>query len=85
MDVGAGLYMCDVVKKFTFAISSPDELLFHLFSHVSSSLSIPTLAVHLSFTPRISLILPTLDCLLPSDLPSRITGLNTFVFAGGFC
>jgi len=57
---------------------------FHLFSHVSSSLSIPTLAVHLAYTPRISLILPTLDCLLPSDLPSRITGLNTFVFAGGF-
>ena len=25
MGVGAGLYMCDVVKKFTFAISSPDE------------------------------------------------------------
>ena len=31
MGVGAGLYMCDVVKKkFTFAISSPDEFLsFH--------------------------------------------------------
>jgi len=29
MGVGAGLYMCDVVKKkFTFAISSPDEFLF---------------------------------------------------------
>jgi len=28
MDVGAGLYMYDViVKKFTFAISSPDEFL----------------------------------------------------------
>jgi len=28
MGVGAGLYMYDVVvKKFTFAISSPDELL----------------------------------------------------------
>ena len=27
MGVGADLYMCDVVvKKFTFAISSPDEL-----------------------------------------------------------
>jgi len=24
----AGLYMCDLVKKFTFAISSPDEFLF---------------------------------------------------------
>jgi len=31
MGVGADLYMCDVVKKFTFAISSPDEFLF-LFS-----------------------------------------------------
>jgi len=28
MGVGAGLYMCDLVKKFTFAISSPDEFLF---------------------------------------------------------
>ena len=29
MDVGAGLYMCNVVvEKFTFAISSPDELLY---------------------------------------------------------
>jgi len=27
MGVGAGLYMCDVVKKFTFANSSPDEFL----------------------------------------------------------
>ena len=27
MGVGAGLYMCDVVKQFTFAISSPDEFL----------------------------------------------------------
>jgi len=27
MGVGAGLYMCDIVKKFTFAISSPDEFL----------------------------------------------------------
>jgi len=33
MGVGAGLYMCDVVeKKFTFAISSPDEFLFILVS-----------------------------------------------------
>jgi len=29
MDVGAGFYMYDaVVKKFTFAISSPDEFLY---------------------------------------------------------
>ena len=27
MGVGAGLYMCDVVKQFTFAISYPDEFL----------------------------------------------------------
>ena len=27
MGVDAGLCMCDVVKKFTFAISSPDEFL----------------------------------------------------------
>ena len=33
MSVGAGLYMCDVVvKKFTFAISSPDEFLYHITS-----------------------------------------------------
>jgi len=32
MGVGAGLYMYDVVvKKFTFAISSPDEFLLHLY------------------------------------------------------
>jgi len=31
MDVRAGLYMYDVVvKKFTFAISSPDEFLFYI-------------------------------------------------------
>jgi len=31
MGVGAGLYMYDVViKKFTFAVSSPDEFLFLL-------------------------------------------------------
>jgi len=34
MGVGAGLYMCDVVKKFTFAISSPDEFLFTAVSDV---------------------------------------------------
>jgi len=28
MGVGAGLYMYDVVEKFTFAISSPDEFFF---------------------------------------------------------
>jgi len=29
MGVGAGLYMWDVVKNFTFAISSPDEFLYN--------------------------------------------------------
>ena len=29
MGVRVGLYMCDVVKKFTFAISSPDEFLLY--------------------------------------------------------
>jgi len=34
--VGAGLYMYDVVvKKFTFAISSPDEFLFDLAYNIS--------------------------------------------------
>jgi len=32
MGVGAGLYMCDLVKKFKFAISSPDEFLLYLSS-----------------------------------------------------
>jgi len=32
MDVGAGLYMYDVVEKFTFAISSPDDFLFQFTS-----------------------------------------------------
>jgi len=32
MGVGAGLYVYDVVvKKFTFAISSPDEFLYRLW------------------------------------------------------
>jgi len=35
MGVGAGLYMYDVVvKKFTFAISSPDEFLFRIADSV---------------------------------------------------
>jgi len=35
MGIGAGLYMYDVVvQKFTFAISSPDEFLFTLYSNV---------------------------------------------------
>jgi len=34
MDVVAGLYMYDVVvKKFTFAISSPDEFLVNISAH----------------------------------------------------
>jgi len=36
MGVGAGLYMYDVVvKKFTFAISTPDEFLSFLTGQVS--------------------------------------------------
>jgi len=31
MGVDAGLHMCDVVKKFTFAISSPDEFLLYMY------------------------------------------------------
>jgi len=39
MGVGAGLYMCDVVvKKFTFSISSPDELLLKRLSRFLLSL-----------------------------------------------
>ena len=35
MGVGAGLYMCDVVKKFTFAISSPDEFLSYMLNNLA--------------------------------------------------
>jgi len=31
MGVGAGLYMYVVVQKLTFAISSPDEFLLHIY------------------------------------------------------
>jgi len=38
MGVGSGLYMCDVVvKKFTFAVSSPDEFLLNFGAPVVSS------------------------------------------------
>ena len=37
MGVGAGLYMCDVVKKFTFAISSADEFLYILLRNAAFS------------------------------------------------
>jgi len=41
MGVGAGLYMCDVVKKFTFAISSPEEfLLTNQFTDTSGQFAI---------------------------------------------
>ena len=43
MGVGAGLYMCDVVKKFTFAISSPDEFLYK-WSPKNGALKSATLA-----------------------------------------
>jgi len=38
MGVGADLYMCDVVKKFTFAISSHDEFLFYCSLHCGRQL-----------------------------------------------
>jgi len=42
MGVGAGLYMCDVVKKFTFAISSPDEFLLFLVFFISLFCLVPS-------------------------------------------
>jgi len=37
MGVGAGLYIYDVVvKKFTFAISSPDEFLYIQVNYIKS-------------------------------------------------
>jgi len=50
MGVGAGLYMCDLVKKFTFAISSPDEFLLTI-PHIiwAYCYVIPTLIVQLQF------------------------------------
>ena len=39
MGVGAGLYMCDVVKKLTFAISSPDEFLLNILMDVALTTS----------------------------------------------
>ena len=44
MGVGAGLYMYDVVvKKFTFAISSPDEFLLEHSGHKTLTTSTPLL------------------------------------------
>jgi len=37
MGVGGGLYMYDVVKKFTFAISSPGEFLFLLLGRLTAA------------------------------------------------
>ena len=50
MGVGAGLYMCDLVKKFTFAISSPDEFLlfFALMESVWNLLRNPYDITHLT-------------------------------------
>jgi len=44
MGVGAGLYMCDLVKKFTFAISSPDEFLY------KTAAKLVKIVLNLSFT-----------------------------------
>ena len=56
MGVGAGLYMCDVVKKVhvTFAISSPDEFLSLLSEPIqepasSTTTTIPDSEAMLSF------------------------------------
>jgi len=44
MGVGTGLYVYDVVvKKFTFAISSPDEFLLHLWCTLNSSLVVTSI------------------------------------------
>jgi len=56
MDVGAGLYVYDVVvKKFTFAISSADEFLYNVYNkdmdkEVLTS-SVKTRWVELSWDP----------------------------------
>jgi len=55
MGVGAGLYMCDVVKKkFTFAISSPDEFL--------SSLLFVLLPIPVSFWARVNVVHRIVSC-----------------------
>jgi len=54
MGIGAGLYMYDVVvKKFMFAVSSPDEFLFTLVSSVllSTLLWFDTVASMTGFWP----------------------------------
>jgi len=51
MVVGAGFYMYDVVvKKFMFAISSPDEFLYHYYvtSQVNVSCEIPVFNLQLN-------------------------------------
>jgi len=46
MGVGAGLYMCDVVKKkFTFAISSPD-MTYNFYYLVAASRAVKHLGNH---------------------------------------
>ena len=58
MGVGAGLYMCDVVKKFTFAISSPDEFL-----------SIVVLAPFFRIAEAVCNVIPPDSTKLPTNSP----------------
>jgi len=55
MGVGVGLYMCDVVKKFTFVISSPDEFWFYITCNFSCHKSIAAL-YHISLITNIVII-----------------------------
>jgi len=58
MGVGAGLYMYDVVvKKVTFAISSPDEFLLHFAFHEHILNNLTVLCTNFFQT---KLIIPTL-------------------------
>jgi len=56
MGVGAGLYVCDVVKKFTFAISSPDEFLYFLVNASTRMAASPPL-----------MLCSSIDKLIPND------------------
>jgi len=65
MGVGAGLYMCDVVKKFTFAISSPDEFLLRLLPRTVVIGFITHRLTRYTYTCCwLQLVLTTLYCLL---------------------
>ena len=61
MGVGAGLYMCDVVKKFTFAISSPDEFLFLMWTAPEHNVAWTKAHLHAKCHLDISTRLATID------------------------